>query len=358
MNANEPLAERFVMRPGQLSCACPTDCGAHDDNRAVLAIGFGLAVLAQTLVLTVLPEQSRLMAPTVDRIGWPFALLLTGAAAASFPAALLLDSFGRRAAFGLGASLGAGGGALCVFAIMRSNFLLLCLGAFWLGIAQGFALFYRHVAAQGARGPITVLAGGAGAALATPLVVALADSVTMTLAMAAMLYIAALALAVRQPHLRARHVAHSVTKAPDRSFFIATAAGAFAWCIMAAGMLHGPLTLAVCSAAPAFIGGAMGSHLLAMYGPAVLAARWPRLFVPAPTLIGGLALLLAGGGVVFSGLSVASVTLGLVAIGVGWSIVNIATLGFLHDGASPSRTLLALHDLCLWAAAASGTLAL
>mgnify|MGYP003344252687 CR=1 FL=1 len=42
----------------------------------------------------------------------------------------------------------------------------LCVGAFWLGLAQGFALFYRHVAAQGsARAALAVFGGGAFAAL-------------------------------------------------------------------------------------------------------------------------------------------------------------------------------------------------
>jgi MFS family permease len=200
------------MRLGALYCACPASSTRADmtDNRLTLAIGFGLAVLAQALVLTVLPEQSRLIAPTAERIGWPFALLLIGAAMASFPAAMLVDSFGRRSAFGLGASLGAAGGALAAFAITKGNFFGLCLGAFWLGLAQGFALFYRHIAAQGsAQGSLMVLAGGAGAALLSPLVVTLAASPAMTLLAASGLHICALGLAVRMPHAIAFEAAPS-----------------------------------------------------------------------------------------------------------------------------------------------------
>ena len=349
-----------AFRAGQIACACPTDAerDAVTDNRLILTVAFGLAVLAQALTLTVLPEQGRLLAPTNAGVGLPFALLLIGAAVASFPATLLIDAFGRRAAFGLGASLGAAGGALCAFAAMRNNFFALCLGAFWFGLAQGFALFYRHVAAQGsARAALAVFGGGALAAIATPLAVFIAGDPAKTLLTAGGLHILALAVVVRLPHRRDDPAAetNSSHTLPE-GFILATLAGALAWCVMAAGMLHGPLTLAACSAGPVFIGGAMGWHLVSMYAPAAVAARWPALFPPNRAMIAGLLLALAGAGAVYAGVSIASVTAGLIAIGVGWSVVNVACLRLLHAGAAPSRRALAAHDFCLLAAAVAGAL--
>lgn len=355
-----PPASDPAFRAGQINCACPEDAtrDAVTDNRVVLMIAFGLAVLAQALTLTVLPEQGRLLAPTTAGVGLPFALLLIGAALASFPATLLIDAFGRRAAFGLGASLGAAGAALCAFAAMRNNFFALCVGAFWLGLAQGFALFYRHVAAQGsARAALAVFGGGAIAALATPLVVLIAGDPARTLLAAGALHIVALAVVIRLPH-RLSEPAPAITtqQALPEGFIVATLAGALAWFIMAAGMLHGPLTLAVCSAGPAFIGGAMGWHLVSMYAPAALAARWPALFPPQRAMVMGLLLALAGAGAVYAGLSIASVTAGLIAIGVGWSIVNVACLRQLHAVTTPTRRALAAHDFCLLTAAVAGAL--
>ncbi|QGM98183.1 hypothetical protein [Methylocystis parvus] len=346
------------MRAGQIVCACPASLprAGVTDNRLTLAMGFGLAVLAQALALTVLPEESRLLAPTIERVGWPFALLLVGAALASFPAALLVDGFGRRAAFGLGASLGAAGGALAAFSIAKANFFGLCLGAFWLGLAQGFALFYRHIAAQSApRDGLVVLAGGAGAALFAPFLVSLAATPGATLLLASGLHIGALALSIRMPHMIAGAAIANKCRV-DARFLLATTAGAIAWSVMSAGMLHGPLTLAVCAATPAFIGGAMGWHLLSMYGPSALAARRPELFPPTAALGAGLAVLAAGWTAVHSGASVAGVAAGLIAIGVGWGVVNIGALRLLHEGARPSRAALAFHDLCLLGAAAAGAL--
>jgi hypothetical protein len=349
-----------AFRAGQIGCACPTDAEpeAITDNRLVFTIAFGLAVLAQALTLTVLPEQGRLLAPTTAGVGLPYALLLTGAVVASFPATLLIDAFSRRAAFGLGASLGVAGGALCAFAAVRNNFFALCLGAFWLGLAQGFALFYRHVAAQSsARAALTVFGGGALAAVATPLAIFVAGDPAKTLLTAAALHTLALAVVIRLPHRRNDPV--SKTFPPHsfpEGFVVATLFGALAWGVMGAGMMHGPLTLAACSATPMYIGGAMGWHLASMYAPAALAARWPAFFPTPGALIAGLLLALLGGVAVYAGATIGSVTAGLIAIGVGWSIVNVGCLRQLHAAAAPSRSALAAHDFCVLAAAVAGAL--
>ncbi len=142
----------------------------------------------------------------------------------------------------------------------------------------------------------------------------------------------------------------------ERRFALATAVGALAWFLMSAGMLHGPLTLAICSATPAFIGGAMAWHLASMYGPAALAARWPQLFPPLAAAIGGGLAMVVGAGALYTQFSIAGAAAGLVALGVGWGVVNVGALRLLHEGAAPSRTALALHDLLLLSAATAGAL--
>jgi MFS family permease len=355
--AYEPL----LVRPSETLCVCPPGRDGEDAARRSvwpLSACFGLGVLAQALALSELPEAARLMAPTVERVGWPFALLLIGAALAALPAAMLVDSFGRRAAAALGASLGLAGGALAAFAIARANFPALCLGALWLGMAQGFGLFYRHIAALGAavpsHGGLAVLAGGAMAALAAPLLVALSSG-GGALLVAAVLYALSLALATRLPH----GFAAPRENAPLRvtpTLALATIAGAAAWFVMASTMLRGPLSLAVCGAAPALIGGAMAWHLLAMYGPAALAARWPALFAPWPSLGVGLAALTVAYASVVAARSSLAIALAMLAVGAAWGLVNIGALRLLHERAKPASFALAAHDLCLLCAATVGAL--
>jgi MFS family permease len=358
-------ADDFLsVRPGQIACVCGPLEGAADDVRIEalwrLSFGFGLSVLAQALVLSVLPEASRLLAPSFERTGWPFALLLIGAALASFPAAFLIDAFGRRSAFALGASLGIAGGLLACYAIMKANFPALCLGAFWLGLAQGFALFYRHASALGASGGAIIFSGGALAAFIAPLAMSLTGGdARVTLVGAAALHVLALALSVRLPHaLHSRDDIEAAPSAPGAGFLIATLIGALAWFLMAAAMLRGPLALSLCSAAPAFIGGAVAWHLLAMYGPAALAARWPIIFSTSLSLIGGLAIMLSSSFVLMAAKSEMTLAIALIAVGVGWALANVGALRLLHAQGRPPRLMLALHDLCLLGAAAAGALAL
>ena len=91
-------------RAGRLDCVCaPGEEGKGGEALARLTTGFGLAILAQTLVLAALPLAAAAVAPRPSLAGLPYALTLLGAALATFPASFLLDAFGRRAAFSLGA---------------------------------------------------------------------------------------------------------------------------------------------------------------------------------------------------------------------------------------------------------------
>jgi MFS family permease len=361
MSAGGGEGDMLSVRPGQIACVCGPMGGAHDDvgkdRLWRLSLGFGLSVLAQALVLSVLPEASRLLAPNYDRVGWPFALLLIGAAAASFPAAFLIDAFGRRSAFALGSALGIAGGLLSSYAIVKANFPALCLGSFWLGLAQGFALFYRHVSALGASSGAVVFSGGAVAALAAPLAMfAAGGDAGATLIGAAGLHVLALAISVRLPHaLVVAHDAEAAPPPPNTRFLIATFVGAVAWFLMAAAMLRGPLVLSSCASAPAFIGGAVAWHLLAMYGPAALAAHWPAFFSTTLSVAGGMTTMLASFWALVAAGSEMTLGIALIAIGVGWSLTNVGAMQLLHSHGR-ARYALAIHDLCLLGAAAVGAL--
>ena len=92
----DPIAGRM----GRLDCVCaPGDerGSGGTEGLARLAVGFGLAILAQTLVLAALPLAASAKAPRPALAGLPYAICLLGAALATFPASYLLDAFGRRA---------------------------------------------------------------------------------------------------------------------------------------------------------------------------------------------------------------------------------------------------------------------
>jgi MFS family permease len=356
-----------VARPGQIACICGAEGAAGDESQASLvwrlAAGFGLSVLAQALIIATLPVAAAAVAPRPGLAGWPFALTLLGAACATLPASFLLDVFGRRAAFALGTSFGIAGGALLAWSILGRNFPGLCLGGFWLGLAQGFALFYRHAAALGAaartRSALTVFAGGAIAALGAPLLLHLAESAGGPLVaaaaalLAAMVYLAALPISLTLPHALAPAIPHKAHFS-FRALGSATVAGALAWFGMAHAMSGMPGLLAGCGATAATIGGVVSLHLLAMYGPVAFFAGVMERLSGGTLAATGLGTIFVGLALPIAATGLAAGSTGMIMAGLGWSLANAGEMRMLHAEGTPPAGLLALHDAALLAAALAG----
>ena len=145
------LLPEIAARAGRLVCFCPPGMpvdGAQRRGPALLAAGFALSTLSQTLALGILPLAGAMLAPRPELATLPYMAMLIGAAVATFrviPARCLRAPRllrARRLAW-------RGGRAGARLGARPNAFLPFCLGAFWLGVAQGFGLFYRHEAAMG-----------------------------------------------------------------------------------------------------------------------------------------------------------------------------------------------------------------
>ena len=104
----------------------------------------------------------------------PAGLLALTAIFVTRPASQLMQRFGRRAGFLLGALAGLIGGAVCVFGIFIADFVVFCLGNAILGGYQAIGQYYRLAATDSlpperrGRAVSTVMAGGILAALVAP----------------------------------------------------------------------------------------------------------------------------------------------------------------------------------------------
>lgn len=365
-------ANAYLVRMGHLACVCGDYSGPAERPWRVpgtvqLSLGFGLSVLAQALSAGTLPLASHQIGPGGAWTGVPFALMLLGALAATFPASYLLDQFGRRAAFALGASLGVAGGLVAAFALLQRDFAFLCLGAFWIGTAQGFGLFYRHAAATGPgrSGPAFVFAAGALAAVAGPQLAAFAEGLASpvpllgSLTAAACVQIAALALAVRLPEPPVQIGAANDNGANLTSgrFIAISIFAALAWFVMTASMAASPLAMQACGIAVAGVTTIIAWHLLAMYLPGFFSARLVGWAGPFPTMALGLALSVSGAFWLTQAAQAAGFSVALGLVGVGWSITIAAATLALHAGRDPGPWKLAGHDaVCLAAAIAAAIL--
>lgn len=376
------MSERLdaVPRAGRLACFCPPGLAPDDDegapaelSRLALGLtmaGFALSVLAQTLAIGVLPVAGLLIAPAPGWSTAPYAALLLGAAVATLPASFLEGAFGRRAAFALGASHGVAGGLVMAWAIANASFIALCLGAFWLGVAQGFSLFYRHLVGLDARAGANramaaVFAAGAFAGLIGPLAATLSAGLAPTHLYAG----AALAAALAQVGVMAlawiAPVGASMTTEralrPERPIPLAamaapTGLGALAWFSMTAVMVGAPGAMVGCGISAQAATGAVAWHVVAMYAPALL-VPFLAAKIGAPAMAAaGLALIALAKWMTGGADQYAAFVTALIIVAVGWALASAATTQWLHQAGRPSRLQLALHDAALFAAAVAGAL--
>ena len=358
-------------RAGQLFCACDSDgmplaVGAVPDQTTIwhISLSFALSVLAQILTVSALPLISIALAPEPQMRAWPYMGMLVGGALATFPASYLLDLFGRRAAFALGASLGLAGGVLAFWSVLHQAFMPFLIGVIWLGMAQGFGLFYRHagsVSAFGATGRI--FGAGVGAALAAPLLiegltaVAGVDAQALAFLAAGFVYLLALALSVMLP---ARQIEAADERAAafdggaGRRFIGASLMAGLAWALMSGVMAHAPLALAGCGLS--FDGSvlAMAVHLMAMYAPGFVIGYWVLRWGGLAVGLVGVALLGAAALALPFQVSAGGL-IGLLAMaGMGWGIATIGASAWLHQAHRPTPLMLAGHDLILFLSAIAG----
>jgi MFS family permease len=358
-------------RAGRLDCLCEPgalgDGAAESGGIALLAIGFALSILSQVLTLSILPLAGLAFAPSRGLAMLPYAAFYAGAALASLPASLLLDSFGRRAAFSLGASLGAAGGLVLVWALVNMHFGALALGAFWLGIAGGFSLFYRHAAVPlGGRGRSAVLLvfGAATlAALVAPSLGAAAEALASPhafvgmAAAAALAHVGSLAATSALPYGRVREVSTDRKGLYGwRRIALPAAIGALAWFVMTGLMGATPVAMAGCGLSGA-VAGAVAWHVVAMYGPSLALSCLPGAARPIPMALTGTLLLAAGAAIFALSRQAEGFSAAAALLGIGWSLTTLGSTLWIHRDGRPSRWLLGLHDGALLGAALLGAVA-
>lgn len=362
-------ADSLRMRAGQIFCACdidglPLDLDTlpKDSSIVRMAFAFGASVLAQVLTLSALPLASASITLPLSHVPWPYLAMLLGAALAGFPAALLIDRMGRRSAFALGASLGIAGGILSAWAMMARLPQPFIIGVLWLGMAQGFGLFYRHAGAMaGGAGGLVFGAGSLGAIIG-PFIIEAAQNIggplapAYTLGVAGLAHLLTLALAVSLPariiEIETRDV--EIQRPPLGRFLSATLLAAMAWFGMTGLMAQAPLAMIGCGLSFSLSAVAMAVHLAAMYLPGFMIGRLIIRLGALNTAFLGVVLLGFGAMLLqFQG-NLAGFSLSLAIAGFGWGTATIGSTAMMHRAGRPSVHALALHDISLFLAAMAG----
>lgn len=367
MTAFAPVSD---FRAGASNCVCPpgTLSGAAPLGRrelGLLGVGAAASVLSQALMFSLLPLAGRMLAPSPFLSSSPFIALFIGAVVATFPATMLTDAFGRRAAFALGASLGIAGGLVAAWGLVYGAFWPLTVGAFWIGIANGFALQYRHAAAAGPgshRQLAIVVGAGAVIGLVAPTLAGFAELRLSpflgagTALLAAAAHVVALAAALALP-VGSKPIRLETAEISGRgSWLLPTGIAAAAWFGMMGIMAFAPLGLAGCGFGLDATVGAVAWHLVAMYAPVLFLGAALDKAGEKSVAAAGLGLIILAAFASFAGHSASAIIIALIAAGAGWSIATTAAVAALHRNA-PSRVGIATHDATILLAGVGGALA-
>ena len=279
--------------------------------------------------------------------------MMIGTFLATVPLGMIMQRFGRRAGFLLGAGFGIAGGLTCMHAINIGNFWLFCLGTHFCGYFQSSASYYRFAAADIASPqfrPTAIswsLAGGLLAAVAGPEILSRTDKLWLPFAASffAVAVSAAMAFALVTMVRIPRPV--STAGAPQGRplleiirqprFMAALAAGAVSFGMMNLVMTSTPLAMAACNFTHDDATGTIRWHVLAMYLPSFFTGSLIARFGRQPMALLGMVLLAGCGVVALSGVSLMQFSAALIALGLGWNFAYISATTMVTDCHTPEE---------------------
>ncbi|MEE2659030.1 MAG: MFS transporter [Candidatus Latescibacterota bacterium] len=299
------------------------------------------------IVLTTLALAGRHLAVESALSTLPLALVPVGMTLTTIPAAQFMRRRGRRPGFVTAALLGVTGATTCAFAAGNGWFPLLCVGAFVIGTANGFATYYRFAAAEvsepefRSRAISLVMAGGVVAAVAgSTLATATVDffperpftgSFACIGAAQALLLIVLVFVRLPVPSEaasleRGRPLRQIVS---NPTFLMAVLGALSSWGVMSLLMNVTPLSMDRQTHSFRDTASVIQWHVLGMYVPSFFTGHLIRWLGERTIMFAGVALLATAAWLNLAGTAVANYMAGLAVLGVGWNFLFISCTSIL-----------------------------
>ena len=336
--------------------------GAGGGNTLTLALCQGLFTAAISIDLTLTGLTGYQLAPDKALATLPFAMITVSGALVTLVAAFLMQRFGRRFGFALGAFAGAAGGLVSVWAVLTEDFWVFCLGTAAVGVFQAFAQYYRLAAADAAapaeksRAISRVLTGGVVAAVLGPLLAAWSKDLfpaalfAGAYLMVALLGLLSLALLLAfyrdvpadpgggKTAARDAEPARPLAVVLRQPIFVAAVAN---------NVVGSAVMMLIMTAAPlAAVAGhhsiddganIIQWHLVGMYAPSFFAgALIARIGLPA-TLFAGMALNLLCAGAAIASQDLTAFHVALLSLGIGWNFMFVGGTTLLAQSYRPAE---------------------
>ncbi len=338
--------------------------------QALNGTALSIVIMAAPLAGYILAEDKALVT-LPHGMQWLFTML------AAYPASMLMRRFGRRLGFVGGEAFYVIGSLLAIHALVSGQFPYLWIGACFLGVGNGFAVFYRFAAADASdvsyrgRAISYVLAGGLIAAFIGPELAkqtrGLISPYLYAGCYAAIIVISLIKVAVlsrlNMPRPAARERATEgrplLEIARQPQFMIALASAMMAWGVMVLLMASTPIAMHVHQLSFADTAFVIQWHIVGMFAPSFFTGWLIARFGVANIMLAGTLFQAAAVAINLGGMDVTNFWASNFIQGIGWNFLFIGGTTLLTGTYTHAERARAqgLNDLMVFGTAALASFA-
>ena len=339
-----------------------TDIGetASAHNRAkfnvtVLVLAQAILGSQMPMIFTIGGLAGQTLAPNPCYATLPISLIVLGSMLAANPLSMIMQRYGRRTGFFVGALGGALGGAVGAYGLYLQSFEIFLLGSLLTGIYMSAQGFYRFAAADTASEAFRpkaisyVMAGGLASALIGPQLVKVTAQSMVVPFMGTYLAIIVinllgsllfLALNIPKPEPRDANAPPGrsrweIMKTPTVA--VAMICAMVSYALMNLVMTSTPLAVVGCGFEQNTAADIVSAHVLAMFIPSFFTGHLIARFGTTKIVAAGLFILACAGGVALNGVDIENFFLALILLGVGWNFGFIGATTMLAAAHNPKE---------------------
>lgn len=307
----------------------------------------------------------------------PISLIVVGSMLSATPLSAIMQKYGRRVGFFVGAAGGSIGGAIGAYGLYLNNFYVFLLGSLLTGIYMSAQGFYRFAAADTASDEFRpkaisyVMAGGLASAIIGPQLVKATNDLMVIPFFGTYLTVIAinvigsgLFLFIDTPKPKAP--SEDAPKGRSRWELLTTPRIAVAvicamvsYALMNLVMTSTPLAVVGCGFERNSAADVVSAHVLAMYIPSFFTGHLIARFGVEKIVATGLVILASAGAVALQGVELENFFIALILLGVGWNFGFIGATTMLAGAHEPSERgrMQGLNDLIVFGGVTVASLA-
>ncbi len=353
-----------------------------DDRRArrnVIILVLAQAILGaqMPMIFTIGGLAGQTLATNLCFATLPISLIVLGSMAAATPISHIMQKYGRRSGFFIGATAGAIGGAVGAYGLYIASFPVYLLGSLITGIYMSAQGFYRFAAADTASDAFRpkaisyVMAGGLASAIIGPQLVKVTADAMVVPFMGT--YLAVIGVNVIGSFLFVLlEIPKPVAAHPDAPrgrtrwelittprIAVAVICAMVSYALMNLVMTSTPLAVVGCGFEKNTAADVVSAHVLAMYIPSFFTGHLIARFGVEKIVAIGLVILAGAGAVALQGVELENFFVALILLGVGWNFGFIGATTMLAGAHEPEERgkMQGLNDLLVFGGVTTASLA-